>query len=397
MQYLVRYLRVGDTQVREQLMESPDELSLRASLQAQGQTVLSVRSKSNGWLPQRRPSAARYPQFCREIRTLILAGMTVVEAVETISARERIEETGDGLSVALLDKLQRGLSLSIALSQMPGVPAVLIAAVRAGERTSNLAEALDDYLRFDRMVTQLRSKIVSAAIYPALVTALGIAISLFLLLVVVPDFSSMYVNLRGASTGSMALTIQISEFVKQHKAELISGLLLASGLLATWVFSGRAKSWAGRLSRSIPWLRRRVEDFQLAMMYQALALLLKGGYPMTQALEVAAQSALSPNLAEALTRARSQIEEGGAVSQSLAAAGLCDEVGRRLMFAAERNGDFFRVADVVSQMHSERFETFVERVSRIAEPVLLLAVALLVGGIVIMMYLPVFDLGTQLR
>jgi general secretion pathway protein F len=398
MQYQVRYLQLGDTEVRQELIDSPDEHSARGSLQALGHTVLSIR-KNTEWKVRRNGvrSNVSYSQFCREIRTLILAGMTVVEAVETIGARERMESQNQGLSTMLLQRLQQGLSLSAALHQMPNVPPVLIAAVRAGERTSNLAQSLDDYLRFDQLVSQLRSKIVSAAIYPALVTALGTGISLFLLLVVIPDFSSMYVNLRGSASGTMGFTIQVSEFVAQHKAELVTGLVLAGAGLTLWIYSGDAKRSALEVCAKMPWIRNRMQDFQLAMMYQALALLLKGGYPMTQALEVAAQSALSERLSHALARARARIEAGSAVSQSLGAEGLCDEVGRRLMFAAERNGDFHLVADVVSRMHGERFETFVERVSRIAEPVLLLAVALLVGGIVVMMYLPVFDLGTQLR
>jgi general secretion pathway protein F len=126
-------------------------------------------------------------------------------------------------------------------------------------------------------------------------------------------------------------------------------------------------------------------------------LLLKGGYPMTEAMLVASQSALSPEVKVALNKALGRIEQGGLVSQSLAEANLCDEVGRRLMAAAERNGDFHIVADVVSNIHRERFELFVERMTRIIEPVLLMAVALMVGTIVVMMYLPIFDMATRLR
>ncbi len=323
--------------------------------------------------------------------------MTVVEAVETLAVREGIEGRNDSLAAALLSRLEQGLSLSTALAELPQTPPVLVAAVRAGERTSNLAESLDDYLRFDRLVTQLRKKIASAAIYPALVTVLGIVISLFLLLVIMPDFSAMYGNLRGGAAGGVVWTMELSQFVGRYRTEVIGGLLLATLLIWLWFASGRARQLAVRLAADVPWVRRRVEDFQLAMMYQALALLLKGGYPMTEALAVAGQSALSARLKHGLAQARGHIEHGGSVSQALALATLCDEVGRRLMAAAERNGEFFRAADVVSRLHGERFELFVERLTRIAEPVLLLAVALVVGSIVIMMYLPVFDMGMQLR
>lgn len=407
--FRIRYLRLGDDTVHDEQMTAPDAASLRARLQSQGQTVLSVAKVSTTWTSHgglwaglsklRSQSPNRYPfaLFCREVRTLIQAGMTVVEAMETLSARERLEGRHDSLSAIVLARLQQGLSLSAALSDLPDTPMVLIAAVRAGERTSNLIEALDDYLRFDTLVAQLRKKVVSAAIYPALVTAVGLAISLFLLLVVMPKFAAVYANLRGAANGSAALTIQISQFIGNNRAIVLAALSLVTLASTWWISSGMAKIHLARFARHIPWIYRRVEDFQLAMMYQALALLLKGGYPMTEAMAVAGQSALSPELRAALTQAQTQIETGGAVSHALSQAKLCDEVGRRLMAAAERNGDFYRAAEVVSRLHGERFEVFVERVTRIVEPLLLLAVALGVGGIVLLMYAPVFDMATQLR
>lgn len=400
--FKVRYLRLGDTRVTEEVLADSDAGSLRSHLQAQGFTVLGISRQPSftltSWLSQRSRALNRqaYPLFCREIRTLLSAGMTVVEAVETLSARERLEGRVDSLSARLLQHLEQGRSISAALGALPDTPAVLIAAVRAGERTSNLREALDDYLRFDGLVSQLRKKVISAAIYPALVSTVGLVITVFLLLVVMPNFASMYEGLRGGATGGAALTVQVTHFIGKHRATVVAALLALGMATTFWIVSGQARVHAILLARSIPWIRRRVEDFQLALMYQALALMLKGGYAMTEALQVAGQSALSPELKAGLLQVVLQIERGGSVSQALTQAGLCDEVGRRLMAAAERNGEFHMAADVVSRLHGERFELFVERVTRIVEPLLLLAVALVVGGIVIMMYMPVFDMATQL-
>ena len=191
--------------------------------------------------------------------------------------------------------------------------------------------------------------------------------------------------------------IALAQWVSAHQAATLSGVALVLLALAWWVWSGAARRHVLRLAMQVSWVRVRVEDFQLAMLYQALALMLKGGYPMTEALQVASRSALDARLTLALQQALQRIEQGGAVAQALADARLCDEVGRRLMAAAERNGDFHLAADVVSRLHRERFELFVERLTRIVEPVLLMAVALMVGGIVVMMYLPVFDMATRLR
>ena len=396
----VRCMRLGDATVSEQSVTAPSEAALRQNLAGQGLTVLSVKpikAKSSRFNAAGGTTRGRYALFCRELSTLIQAGMTVVEAVDTLSARERLAGRQDSLGPGLLQRLQQGTSLSNALEQLPAAPPVLVAAVRAGERTSDLAQALSDYLKFDNMVEQMRRKVVSAAIYPALVTTLGAGISLFLLLVVMPNFARMYTNLRGNASGPTGWLIGLSQWVSQHQVVTLIGLAISLLVLALWVWCGAARRQLLALALRLPWMRLRIEDFQLAMMYQALALMLKGGYPMTEAIAVACRSALDARLTVALGKALTRIEQGGSVAQSLADALLCDEVGRRLMAAAERNGDFHLAADVVSRMHGERFELFVERMTRIVEPVLLMAVALLVGSIVVMMYLPVFDMATRLR
>ncbi len=403
MQFQVRSIYLGDRTVNDLMMEASDETSLRAKLLSEGKTVLSVRELPNAsnkaglfsfFKTKKRES---YPLFCRELRTLTQAGMSVVEAVDTLAARESVAKQVDTLPQDLLNQLQQGKALSTSLAGLPNSPPVLVAAVRAGERTSNLSEALNDYLRFDTLVEQLRRKVISASIYPALVSSLGFAISVFLLVVVMPNFASMYQNLRGGTSGTTAIIITISSFVNKYQFEVVIGVLLAITWFIWWIKTGRARQFAMRLANSIPYIRHKIDDFYIAMMYQTLALLLKGGYPMTEAMAVAGQSALSKEINISLKQALAKIEQGALVSQSLSNEHLCDEVGRRLMAAAERNGAFHVAADVVSNMHRERFELFVERLTRIIEPVLLMAVALLVGTIVVMMYLPIFDMTTRVR
>jgi general secretion pathway protein F len=397
MQFVVRSIRTGDTSVDQQQLHAADGQTLRDQMQAAGHTVLSVVPMATRSWRASKISRHQFPLFCKEVRTLIRAGMTVVEAVDTLSRKDATAGRDDSIASALRTRLQQGQALSGALEGLDGTPPVLVAAVRAGERTSNLAEALDDYLRFDSLVEQLRRKVISASIYPALVTGLGVAISLFLLMVVMPNFTRMYQSLRGKASGSTAIMIEVSQYLSTHRTDVFVTSVALCALLVWWLKTGLARQTATHIARTIPWLRKRIEDFQLAMMYQALALLLKGGYAMTQAMTVAGQSALSAQISRALLQAQERVEQGGSVAQSMADAGLCDEVDRRLMAAAERNGDFYMAADVVSRMHAERFELFVERVTRIVEPVLLLLVALMVGSIVVMMYLPVFDMATRLR
>lgn len=399
MKFQARYLRLGEKQVIEQMLVAQDDSTLRKLLSSQGYAVLSVKAiHESRWIPNtfKRTQQPSFPLLCRELRTLIRAGMTVVEALESLSAKEALNGKDESLATKLLLSLNEGASLSSALEKIPATPSVLIAAVRAGERTSNLAEALDDYLRFDQMVTDLKKKIISASIYPLIVSTLGLVITLFLLLVVMPNFASMYDNFRSPESGSGALTIQLSRLIGNHRSAAIALLAFTGIAIGVWIASGLARKHILHFANSIIWIRRRVVDFQLAMMYQALALLVKGGYPLVESIQIASRAVLSKELATSLEQALKKIEYGASVSQSLAEYELCDEVGRRLIAAAERNGNFHLAADVVSRLHGERFELFVERLTRVVEPILLLLVALVVGGLVVMMYLPVFDMATQL-
>lgn len=342
----------------------------------------------------RRGRGPDFPLLCREVQTLLQAGMTVVEAVDTLASAGGGART---LAAALLDKLRQGQSLSAALAAQAQAPAVLLAAVRAGERTSNLAEALADYLRFDTLVQRLRHKVIGASIYPALVTALGVGIAIFLIVGVMPNFARMYQNLRGASGGVTALVVQASAILSAHRWDLLLALAVLAAAAAAWALGGGPAQALRALVQAVPPLRARLRDYQLAMLYQALALLLKGGYPLPQALALARDCALADALRHAADAALGAIVRGRSVSLALAESGLCDEVGRRLLAAAERSGQFHLAAETVSRLHGERFERFVERATRIVEPVLLMAVAVLVGAIVVALYLPVFDMATRLR
>jgi len=391
----------GDTVVTEQDHVAVSEEALRQRLNADGWIVLDVvrtrvrvRGLRNGF------TRSSYALFCRELGTLLRAGMSVVEAVDTLAMRQPVPSLGNGApspAPLLKGHLAQGVALSRALAQLPEAPGVLVAAVRAGERTSDLVQALQDYLRFDELVERLRKRVVSASIYPAMVIALGLGISVFLLLVVMPSFSRMYAGLQGPEPGAGSFMVSLSLWMQAHQTVALSSMLGVLVLLAFGLRRGGARWIFETAIERMPWLRERVRDFRLAVVYQTVALMLNGGYTLIEALRVAADAALDPRIRAGLEAGMAQVEQGKPVADSLAAQGLCDEVGRRLLAAAERNGAFARAAAVVAELHGERFELFVERATRIVEPVLLLLVALMVGSIVVAMYLPVFDMATRLR
>jgi general secretion pathway protein F len=394
----VRLLRPGSAAVEESRLEAESEDVLRQRLRAEGVTVLGV---ARARPAQARSAATRGPTgfdvawWCRELRTLLLAGMTAVEAIETLAAG-RQDPVRERVHASLLKSLREGQLLSRAMAGAGVFPEVLVASVMASERTSTLPAALEDYLLYDGMLRRLRQQLASAAIYPGVVVSMGGAICLFLLLFVVPRFSRMYADLRGPVSGATRVVLWVSETVQHRWPLLVAGVAgLAMLGLAAWR-SGLLARAGGAIVEAVPPLERAWREFRLAKLYQAMALMIKGGYTFDEALQVCAGLDSGPRMGRALAQVRDAIARGKTASTALAGAGLAEVVTERLLAVGERTGSFATVLQVIADRHSQTFTTFVERATRIVEPLLLLAVALAVGAIVVMMYMPIFDIANGL-
>jgi general secretion pathway protein F len=390
MRFVVRHLRPGTTMVLQEMQEAETADGLRRRLAAAGSVVLDLR-------PARAATLTGTIRFdvawwCRELETLLRAGMTAVEAIETLAAGHHDAERGRVHST-LLRALHEGATLSRAMREAAVFPEVLVAGVTASERTSTLAEALHDYLQHDELLQRLQRQAVSAALYPVLVMGLGGAIALFLLLYVIPRFSRMYGDMHHAVSPATQAVLWISRALTERWPVVLLALLaLASAAVAAWR-SGWLLRRGHDLMEAVAPLRRPWDQFRLAKLYQSLALLFKGGYAFDEALQVCAGLDLGPRLRHGVALARERIAQGKVASEAMTQAGLTEPTTERLLRVGERTGGFAAVLQTIAQRHAVAFSTFVERATRIVEPVLLLAVALVVGGLVVMMYMPIFDMA----
>jgi general secretion pathway protein F len=331
------------------------------------------------------------------LETLLRAGMGPVEAIETLAAGDgATSDSGDVRSVVhrqLLGGLHQGLALSHAMRQTGAFPEVLLAGVTASERTSTLGAALTDYLRYDELLQRLRRQMVSAALYPALVVALGALIAGFLLLFVMPRFSRMYSSFAGSLSAPTEFVLVTSRLLLDHG--WIAGLAFA-GVAAAAGIAWRRGVLAARIVpmlEAMKLLRRPLDHLRRAQLYQAMGMLVRGGYTVDEALHVAAGMPLGMRLTAQIEQAREAASRGKAISASMAGAGLADIVAQRLISVGERGGGFAPILQTIADRHASEFTTFVERTTRLLEPLLLLAVALLVGSLVVLMYLPIFDIA----
>jgi general secretion pathway protein F len=375
--------------------QAPDQGSAVRQLEGRGYTVLSVRAKHSFGLPW--PGGGeRFPLvlFSQELRVLLNAGLPLVEAIDTLAQKERRDD-----SRALLERLsavlREGLPLSAALQEFPqAFPLLYIATVRASEKTSDLSPALARYVAYAVQLEAIRKRVVNASIYPMLLIAVGGLVSLFLLLYVVPRFGHIYADRGGDLPMFSRLLLGFGQAVNAQGV-LVLGVLAA--LLAASVYLWQAnRTRIGDALWRLPAIGERLKVYQLARFYRTIGMLLRGGMPLVAALDMGA-SLLHPVLRQRLVAASRAISEGRNVSQSMDANGLTTPVALRMLAVGEKSGNMGEMLEQIAAFHDEELARWVDWFTRLFEPILMALIGLVIGAIVILMYMPIFELAGNLQ
>jgi general secretion pathway protein F len=335
--------------------------------------------------------------FSQELLALLEAGLSLVETVDILSRKSRHPETKQILE-ALARHLREGLSFSRALEAMPGAfPSLYIATVRTSEHTGDLAEALRRYLAYHQQLNLVRDKIVAASVYPVLLIAVGVLVILFLLGYVVPRFSRVYEDLGGDLPWMSKLLMQWGQFISQHG----QWLGLASILLVAMAIYGlslpRTRAAIERTIWSMPAVGDKMRLYQLARFTRTLAMLINGGIPFVTALDMVRDLLRQPALLQSLNQAAKIIREGRTVSDAFAANALATEVGVRLLAVGERSGNLGQAMERIAKLYDDEIARWVDWFARLFEPLLMIAIGLIIGVIVLLMYLPIFELASSIQ
>ena len=370
-----------------------DAQSARRQAESRGYTVLEVRSRRN-YLS--RSTRFPLPLFSQELLVLLAAGLTLVEALETLAQKEKRAEWRAVLT-GVLAVLRQGQPLSSALEQAPSAfPPLYIATVRAAEKTSDLVPALTRYVSYQAQLDTIRRRVVNASIYPLLLIGVGGLVTLFLMLYVVPRFGKIYAERSADLPIFSQLLIAWGEMVQGH-AVVVVGTLAAIVVGAVLVLrQTRVRAALGNALWRVPAIGERLKVYQLARFYRTTGMLLKGGMPLVTALGMAGEL-LHPVLREKLAGASRAISEGHAVSASLDANGLATPVALRMLAVGDRSGSMGEMMERIAGFHDEELSRWVDWFTRLFEPLLMALIGLVIGAIVVLMYMPIFELAGNLQ
>ena len=397
MRYLVKAVKAGGAIV-SLTVDARDDREASEQVHSQGLSVLAVRRAGGAVFPGLKFGAGRFPLvlFTQELLALLQSGISLVEALETLAEKEARSATGVVLG-AVLERLRQGQSLSAALQAAPqAFPDLYVATVRASERSGNLPEALGRFVTYQTQLDGVKKHLVSASIYPVILIVVGGLVTLFLLGYVVPRFSHIYADISGDLPWLSRMLLAWGGFVELHGVTLLAGLVGGVAALALWLRTVAARRWVARQIVRIPSVGERARVYQLTRFYRTVGMLLQGGTPVAHALGMVA-GLLQPELRARLDGAVRLIREGQSISVALHGEELTTPVALRMLRVGERTGRMGEMMERIAAFHEEELSRWVERFTRTFEPLLMAVIGVVIGGVVVLMYFPIFELAGSLK
>lgn len=399
-QFDVKGIRGNDPNVTVLKIAASSAVDASARAQAQGYYVLGVKAQSYTF--KRGKRLARHglspANLSTELLALLRAGLTLPEAMSALQQRRRsllASQTIDHICNAL----REGRSLSRALEDSgDSFSSLFIATIRSSEETGDMIEALSRYLDYDRRMHAVRNTLVSAAIYPAILLIAGALVIAFLLGYVIPRFSRIYTDLGEdhIPAASRAL-MHLGQLIDQNRPLVACGTI--GGLLII-IYAAREPRVLAKLTRwiwSIPVLGARVHLYQLARFSHTLAMLLRGGIGFVPSLDMALGLLQLPSLKEGLVAAKRDISRGQPISASFTRHSLATEIGARMLAAGERTGNMADMMDHIARLYDEELREWVDRFTRLFEPLLMTVIGVTIGIVVLLMYMPIFGLASSIE
>jgi general secretion pathway protein F len=325
------------------------------------------------------------------------AGLTIEECLNVLI--EQTESSGTRrLLAAVRARVLEGQSLSRGLAAFPSAfPQIYRAMIEAGEHSGKLGEVLERLADFTENREGLRNTMLTAFIYPALVTVVALLVVGGLLVYVVPQVTRVFVNLGQALPLATRILIAISDFARA------SGLLTLAGLVAAFVVlrlllrdGGRKALWHRWLLR-LPLVGRLIRGVNAARFADTLGILTSAGVPLLASLQSAAAVLTNLPMRAAVDEAIRRVREGAPLSSSLGAARLFPPLVIHLMASGEATGRLDTMLARAAEAQSRELENWVRRLTALLEPVLIILMGMIVLFVVVAILLPIFDMNTLVR
>ena len=381
-------------EVMEQTFTAPDEASLRADLVRQGYYLFSIRrglglAAFPGSRPRIRPESLLI--FAQELAALLKAGLPLLQSLDVMLERQR-DATFKRSLTSVREKVKSGTSLSDAFrAEGTLYPAIFSASLVAGERSGSLDGVLRRFAQYLRLNQALKKKAISASVYPMVLLAMMTVLVVVMLVYVIPQFKGFYEGLGAELPLPTQIVMAVALGFRENLAWIVLALGIAGAGMWYWFHRDASGAVLDQTLLRIPYLGPLMRMYATSQLARTLSTLLAGGLPLLNALEVAAASIGNRAMAQAVGGATGKIREGASLTSALESTGMIEALPLEMVKVGEQTGALGDMLGAVSDFYDEELDTRIATLLSLVEPVLLVLMAVIVAGLLLAFYLPMFE------
>jgi type IV pilus assembly protein PilC len=396
-------IKVADERghVLQQVERGYSESDVRDRFVQQGYLVYWVKPHGllSGNAPFTRRRKVRQSQFLifnQQFLTLIKAGLPILNSLDLLIKRQKDAHL-KSVFENVRDRVKSGELLSDSFDAQAVFPKIYTTTLLAGEKSGNMEEVLSRYIAFQRLSLTFKKKLAVSLVYPTLLVTVVCCMFVFLITYVVPQFALLFNTLGEKLPAITIFMLEVGTHAQKYGPFALIGLVILAAVFWRWKATDRGAERFDRMILSLPLLGQIWLKYQVSNFARMLSTLLAGGLPLVPSLETAGASMSSRRILNGIGVATGRVREGQSLARSLEEQQMFPDLSVEMIEVGESTGALPAMLNSVAEFYEEDVQTALGAAMALIEPVLLIIMAVFVGGVLISLYLPIFTLGAGMH
>lgn len=372
--------------------DAESELKLRQEMEDKGLYVFSITKRRDGF--GGRIKLYQVLLFVQELSVLLKAGLTVVHSLDILE--ERTENAHFRRVISDIKKqVEAGMALSDAMRAYPHIfSSMFVSTIKIGETSGNLVSVLERQSAYLKKAISLRRSVISALIYPLILLIISLSVVTVLLAFVIPVFSRLYQDMHRVLPAATAILLLASNFVKNYFLFLIAGIFSVGCALTVWYKTENGRLAVDKFKLKMPLVGKVLAKYSLSQLTKMLATSLRGGVPLITSLKVVCETVDNKYIGLCVRESIPKVEGGMGLAESIKGIAMVPNMTIEMIVVGEATGSLEDMLENISNFYDEEIDMYLASFTALIEPIMILFMGLLVGGIVITMYLPIFQMAS---
>ncbi|WP_456370742.1 type II secretion system F family protein [Thermodesulfatator atlanticus] len=379
-------------------LEAPDERIVKIKLRRQKITPIKVKAKGTGLLARlstpKKVKQREVVVFTRQLAAMLEAGLPLVQALDSLANQQKNAYFKEVI-FKIKQAVEEGTPFAEALNRYPKIfDKFYYHMVDAGEASGNLDHALKRLATYMEKAMALKAKVKKAMIYPAIVLFVTTVVLSIIMIFVVPTFQKMFGEMGQALPLPTQIVIEASNLTKKYFPFFIGGIVIGSFLLRKYYQTEKGRLHLDALFLKMPLFGELLRKVAVARFSRTLSTLISSGVSIIDALTIAAKTAGNVVVERAINKVRQGVQEGNPIADPLAKSGIFPYMVIQMVSVGESSGTLETMLDKVADFFEEEVDNTVDALAQMIEPVMIVFLGGVIGGIIVSLYLPIFKLGS---